>query len=155
MDALFRDAHTIKGAASMLGLDDIRTLAHAAEDVLALVRGTGAFPRELAAPLLRATVALRAMVRGSAGPGGPAEPGGTTEPPPLGDLLRELAACRAALPGGGAVPAGEGAVPAPERPAPEPPAAGASVPPPRGPAAPAARAAPGARCGCRPRRSTT
>ena len=81
--SLFRHAHTIKGAASMLGFDDIRSLAHAAEDVLAQVRETGVFPPELAAPLLRATAALRGMVTGSA--------------EPVGDILSELAACRAAL----------------------------------------------------------
>jgi two-component system, chemotaxis family, sensor kinase CheA len=81
--SLFRHAHTIKGVASMLGFDDIRALAHAAEDILAQVRETGVFPPDLAAPLLRATAALRAMVTGSA--------------EPIGDLLSDLAACRAAL----------------------------------------------------------
>jgi two-component system, chemotaxis family, sensor kinase CheA len=81
--SLFRHAHTIKGAASMLGYADIRALAHAAEDVLAQVRETGVFPPDLAAPLLSATSALRAMVTGSA--------------EPIGDLLSDLAACRAAL----------------------------------------------------------
>ena len=38
IDSLFRNAHTIKGAAGMLGFDDVRALAHAAEDVLASVR---------------------------------------------------------------------------------------------------------------------
>ena len=45
VDSLFRNAHTIKGAAGMLGLDDIRALAHAVEDVLAGVRGAGVFRR--------------------------------------------------------------------------------------------------------------
>ena len=83
VDSLFRHAHTIKGAASMLGFDDVRALAHAAEDVLAQVRETGVFPPDLAAPLLQATAALRAIVSGSA--------------EPVGDLLSDLAACRAAL----------------------------------------------------------
>jgi two-component system, chemotaxis family, sensor kinase CheA len=89
---LFRDAHTIKGAASMLGMDDIRTLAHAAEDVLAGLRDTGMFPPELAAPLMRATSTLRAQVAGE-GVSGAA-------------LIDELAAGLAALParGGGAPP---------------------------------------------------
>ncbi|MGI8450760.1 MAG: Hpt domain-containing protein, partial [Streptosporangiaceae bacterium] len=30
IDSLFRNAHTIKGAAGMLGFDDVRALAHAA-----------------------------------------------------------------------------------------------------------------------------
>ncbi len=83
VDSLFRNAHTIKGAAGMLGLDDIRALAHGVEDVLAGVRGTGAFPPELAAPLLRATTVLRARVAGSQ--------------EPIDDLLRDLAASAAML----------------------------------------------------------
>jgi two-component system chemotaxis sensor kinase CheA len=115
--SLFRHAHTIKGVASMLGFDDIRALAHAAEDILAQVRETGVFPPDLAAPLLRATAALRAMVTGSA--------------EPIGDLLSDLAACRAALADGhvnaaaaagpgGSGPDGSGpeaSAPGPERPA--------------------------------------
>jgi len=85
--SLFRHAHTIKGGAGMLGFDDIRALAHAAEDVLAQVRETGVFPPDLAAPLLRATAALRAMVSGS--------------PEPIGGLLSDLAASRAAFAGEG------------------------------------------------------
>jgi two-component system chemotaxis sensor kinase CheA len=88
VDSLFRNAHTIKGAAGMLGLDDIRALAHAVEDVLAGVRGTGVFPPELAAPLLRATTALRAQVAGAQ--------------EPVDDLLRDLAASTAMLAPGGA-----------------------------------------------------
>jgi len=83
VDALFRDAHTIKGAAGMLGLDDVRTLAHAVEDVLDSVRESGTFPPEFADPLLRATDALRRHVAGD-GEGTP-------------DLLDELAASRASV----------------------------------------------------------
>jgi two-component system, chemotaxis family, sensor kinase CheA len=64
IDSLFRDAHTIKGGAGMLGLDAICALAHAVEDVLADARGRGSLPRELADPLLRAGDALRALVNG-------------------------------------------------------------------------------------------
>jgi two-component system chemotaxis sensor kinase CheA len=88
VDSLFRNAHTIKGAAGMLGLDDIRVLAHAVEDVLAGVRGTGVFPPGLAAPLLRATTVLRAQVAGAQ--------------EPVDDLLRDLAASTAMLTPGGA-----------------------------------------------------
>src|SRR5712691_11119200 len=77
----FRHAHTIKGAASMLGLDEVRVLAHAVEDVLATVRDAGTFPEELADPLLRATGALRTLVNG-----------GHDSPD---TLMRELAAIRA------------------------------------------------------------
>jgi two-component system, chemotaxis family, sensor kinase CheA len=84
VDALFRHVHTIKGAAAMLGFDDIRALAHAAEDILASVREAGAFPPELAAPLLRATAALRACVAGA--------------PQPVDDVIADLTATMAALP---------------------------------------------------------
>ena len=83
VDDLFRDAHTIKGGAGMLELEDVRTLAHAVEDVLQGVRDTGSFPRELIDPLLRAADALRGHVAGEA-PGSP-------------DLLDELAASRAGV----------------------------------------------------------
>jgi two-component system chemotaxis sensor kinase CheA len=82
IDSLFRNAHTIKGSAAMLGFDDVRALAYAVEDVLARVRETGVFPAELAEPLLRATAALRAQVTGTAGP--------------IDDLLEDLAAGSAA-----------------------------------------------------------
>ena len=35
---LFRDAHSLKGAARMIGLNDIQTLAHKIEDVLGLAK---------------------------------------------------------------------------------------------------------------------
>ncbi len=65
VDELFRDAHTIKGGAAMLGFDRVRDLAHAVEDVLADVREAGAFPPELAEPLLRSADALRAQIAGN------------------------------------------------------------------------------------------
>jgi len=123
VDSLFRDAHTIKGAAGMLGLDDIRTLAHAAEGVLGRIRGAGSFPPGLAALLLRCTAALRAMVNGSAGQ-------------PVDDLLRELTAAGspAAVPPPGEPPpaaepsAAEPAEPPPGRsPAAQPPGAAAKT----------------------------
>ena len=90
IDGLFRDAHTIKGAAGMLGLDEVRALAHSMEDVLASVRESGSFPTELVEPLLRAADALRNHVAGSGAPST--------------DLLDELAARRAELLGGGEPP---------------------------------------------------
>jgi two-component system chemotaxis sensor kinase CheA len=99
IDALFRNAHTIKGAAGILGFSDIAALAHAAEDILAVARSRGAFHPALAAPLLRATAALRARVDGAA--------------EPFDGLIDELKASRAALDAGdlGAMPeaAGTGA----------------------------------------------
>ncbi len=87
VEALFRDAHTIKGAAGMVGLDDVRALAHAVEDVLAAVRDAAVFPPELAAPLLRAADALRTLVAGGS--------------EPMDELIDELAASHANIAGGG------------------------------------------------------
>jgi chemotaxis protein histidine kinase CheA len=64
IDSLFRDAHTIKGGAGMLGLEAIAELAHAVEDVLAGAREQGELPAGLADPLLRAGDALRSLVNG-------------------------------------------------------------------------------------------
>jgi two-component system chemotaxis sensor kinase CheA len=100
VDELFRDAHTIKGAAGMLGLDDVRALAHAFEDVLAVVRGSGEFPTELVDPLLRAADTLRRQVAGEGDPGS--------------DLLEELAVRRGQLTGGTAAPATPAAPAAPQ-----------------------------------------
>jgi two-component system, chemotaxis family, sensor kinase CheA len=68
IDSLFRDAHTIKGGAGMVGLDEVRDLAHAVEDVLAGIREAGVFPQELTATMLRSTDVLRAHVSGSPQP---------------------------------------------------------------------------------------
>ena len=92
IDALFRNAHTIKGAAGIMGFSDIAALAHAAEDILALARSWGVFHPGLAVPLLRATAALRARV------GGAAEP--------FDGLIAELKASLAALQAGPAATAG-------------------------------------------------
>ena len=124
VDGLFRAAHTIKGAAGMLGFDDIRALAHAMEDVFGAIRAAGDFPAELAAPLLRATSALRAHVAG----------GGE----PIDTLLDELASARAALAGSGAAAPSPAAEPPPAEPrAAEPPPAEprAAEPPPAEPRA--------------------
>jgi two-component system chemotaxis sensor kinase CheA len=83
--ALFRHAHTIKGAAGMLGFDDMRALAHATEDVLARMREAGEFPPEIAAPLLHATAAMRVHITGSG--------------EPIDDVLADLAASESTLPG--------------------------------------------------------
>jgi two-component system, chemotaxis family, sensor kinase CheA len=91
INALFRDAHSIKGGAAMLELDDVRTVSHAVEDVLSVVRDLGVFPLELTGPLLRATDVLRKQVQG--------------DKELFGDLLVELAESRVALVAPGTVPA--------------------------------------------------
>jgi two-component system chemotaxis sensor kinase CheA len=94
LDSLFRDAHTIKGGAGMLGLEDVQTLAHAMEDVLESARSAGEFPPHLTDPLLRAADALRLHVAGE----------GEGEGTP--DLLAELGASRAGALGTGALGTG-------------------------------------------------
>ncbi len=94
IDALFRNAHTIKGAAGILGFSDMAALAHAAEDILAVARSRKAFHPDLAAPLLRATAALRARVAGAA--------------EPFDELIADLKASLAVLETGGAMPAAAG-----------------------------------------------
>ncbi len=81
IDSLFRDAHTIKGGAGMLGLDSIGVLAHAVEDVLAAARQTGDLPTGFADPLLRACDALRALVNGD----------DAADPDAIAALIAELA----------------------------------------------------------------
>ena len=82
IDSLFRNAHTIKGAAGMLGFDDVRALAHAAEDVLASVRdGRGVPAGARGAAAARDRRLARADRRQGA---------------PVGALLSDLAASRAA-----------------------------------------------------------
>ena len=71
----------------MVGLDEIRALAHVMEDLLAAARAAGALPAELVEPLLRGADALRGHVEG----------GGE----PTATLIAELAARR---------PSGNGAV---------------------------------------------
>jgi two-component system chemotaxis sensor kinase CheA len=64
IDSLFRDAHTIKGGAGMLGLEALHEYAHAVEDVLEGVRASGEFPPDLAEPLLRAVDVMRRQLIG-------------------------------------------------------------------------------------------
>ena len=139
VDSLFRNAHTIKGAAGMLGLDDIRALARAVEEVLAGVRAAGEFKPGLAAPLLRATAVLRAQISGEAEQAASAD-----------EVLGDLAASAAALAGdaasatSGYQPAGDAA------PDPEPPAHAAPDPAPPAHAAPDSAPPEGARADSAP-----
>src|SRR3954465_6045467 len=63
IDSAFRDAHTIKGAAGMLELEEIAALADAAENVLDQARSTGMLETSQVAPLLHAIDALRVLVQ--------------------------------------------------------------------------------------------
>jgi two-component system chemotaxis sensor kinase CheA len=65
LELLFRDVHTIKGAAAMVGLTEISAGAHAIEDVLGEAREAGHLDIELVEPLLRAADALRRQTAGA------------------------------------------------------------------------------------------
>ena len=84
INSLFRNMHTIKGTAGFVGLEDVVSVAHAAEEILAEVRQAGVLPPGLADPLLHATGAVRSHVNG--------------DDVPVDGLLQELAAALAALP---------------------------------------------------------
>jgi two-component system chemotaxis sensor kinase CheA len=61
--ALFREAHTVKGGASMVGLDSVSTLAHQMEDVLSEVRdGQRPVTPELVDALLAVVESLSSIV---------------------------------------------------------------------------------------------
>jgi two-component system chemotaxis sensor kinase CheA len=121
LHSLFRDAHTVKGAAGLVGFDAVRDLAHDLEDVLERLRKRSlAVSDGLVTLLLRSVDVLRGAVSdaagGSAGPSeaavafrrrladaasgaDPAASGAPPAPPP---------------PGGGGEPQGDGEAPAPQ-----------------------------------------
>jgi two-component system chemotaxis sensor kinase CheA len=73
IDSLFRDAHSIKGSAGMVGNEEVRTIAHTIEDVLDQARESGSLSPELIEPMLQSTDALRRAVTAGDGPApGPA-----------------------------------------------------------------------------------
>lgn len=82
LDVLFRDTHTLKGAAGMVGLDDIGALAHVMEDLLSHARDDGALPGGLIDPMLRSADALRRHAEGDG--------------EPIAPLIAELTAARMA-----------------------------------------------------------
>jgi len=74
IDSLFRDAHSIKGSAGMVGIEEVRTIAHTMEDTLEEARKQGTFSKELTEPMLQATDALRRAVAGDGEPATDEEP---------------------------------------------------------------------------------
>lgn len=72
INALFREAHSIKGSAGMMGLDEAYDIGHALEDVLSQARTAGSLAPGLVEPLLAATDALRRAVAGETGVAPPA-----------------------------------------------------------------------------------
>jgi two-component system chemotaxis sensor kinase CheA len=75
LHALFRDAHTVKGAAGLVGFDAVRDLAHDLEGLLERLRGrTLAVNDGLVTLLLRSVDVLRgAVAEASAGSAAPSE----------------------------------------------------------------------------------
>jgi two-component system chemotaxis sensor kinase CheA len=67
IDALFRDAHSVKGAASMVGWREVASIAHEMEDHLESARKRGELAAELIDPLLKATDELRRAVGAATG----------------------------------------------------------------------------------------
>ena len=88
IDAMFRDAHSIKGTASMVGWKEVSSIADAMETRLEECRSQDAFRLELVDPLLRATDALRQTIAGDTGHGSSViaelacEPPAAAAPPP-------------------------------------------------------------------------
>jgi len=70
IDALFRDAHSVKGAASMVGWTQVSLIAHGIEDGLEGPRDEGRLPKEQIDPLLKATDELRRAVDKAGGGAG-------------------------------------------------------------------------------------
>ena len=141
LSSVFREAHTLKGAAAVVGLADVLRVAHAMEEILeGLRRGDASATPELVDALLGAVDGMREMV--------PAVLAGddrgdhadrlvaalrTHRPAPVPpvDNRRTATPDSATLPPGGAEP-GAGSVPA--APGPPPPAPAAPGPPPPAPA---------------------
>jgi two-component system, chemotaxis family, sensor kinase CheA len=67
VDAILRDAHSIKGSAAMIGWQESTALANAIEDRMERARETGSVAAEAIDPLLRAVDALRRTVNGEKG----------------------------------------------------------------------------------------
>jgi two-component system, chemotaxis family, sensor kinase CheA len=83
IDSLFRDAHSIKGSAGMVGIEEVRTIAHTIEDVLERARESGTLSREQIEPMLQSTDALRRAVTAGDGsdPAPAPTPARTPDPP--------------------------------------------------------------------------
>lgn len=69
VDSLFRDLHSVKGNAGMVGFDEAGRLAHAMEDLLQDARASGELSPELVEPLLLGADEIRRAVAGEEGAG--------------------------------------------------------------------------------------
>lgn len=101
IDQLFRDAHSIKGNAGMVGFDAAAKVAGAMEDILERARAAGTLDPALTGALLRAGDAIRAAVEG--------------QEEPAATAIAELAGAAGAP--ASAQPAASAPAPAPEPPA--------------------------------------
>ena len=91
IDSLFRDAHSIKGSAGMVGSEEVRTIAHAIEDVLDQARESGVLSPESIEPMLQSTDALRrAVTGGDEPPARAAESAPASTPAPPGAERRSM-----------------------------------------------------------------
>lgn len=86
VDAILRDAHSIKGSAAMIGWQQAASLASAVEDSMEQAREKGGLPAELVDPLLRAVDALGRALDG--------------ETEAVAPIVEELASLGGAEPGG-------------------------------------------------------
>ncbi|HET7831807.1 MAG TPA: hybrid sensor histidine kinase/response regulator [Gallionella sp.] len=85
LEELFREAHSLKGAARMLGLTDIQTMAHQLEDAFGAARkGEAALKSEAVVGMNQTLAAIRGLVLAAIGEG--AQPAAAVEPaaPPQG-----------------------------------------------------------------------
>ena len=114
VDALFRHAHSIKGSAGMVGVDDAYTLSHSMENLLAQARRAGALDVALVGPLLAASDVLRAVVSGQADAQVVARVAGELDELAAAAEAEVGAAAEAADEGGDAAPEAAAPVPAPE-----------------------------------------
>src|SRR5579872_6790197 len=88
---MFLSAHTIKGDAAMIGLEQVRDLAHAMEDVLVVLRdGQRPLSRDVADLLFRAVDGLRQLV--ALGPMAPEDAGAAVQIGVLRTCAQQLAA---------------------------------------------------------------
>ena len=64
LEDLFREAHSLKGAARMMGLNDIQTLAHHLEDALgAAKKGEASLSKDAVAEMFQTLDTIRGLVR--------------------------------------------------------------------------------------------
>jgi two-component system chemotaxis sensor kinase CheA len=67
-DVVFRDVHSLKGGAGLVGLDELRTIAHAVEELLGELRAAERpIPTAMAGPLLGVVDAMRRAAAGEVG----------------------------------------------------------------------------------------